>query len=195
MIHNNNISTIFLLPAIEIPELIKEYFLDNGFINTFVTSKRIKYPFEVMFLLFNPKRFNEEYNRFERMLIYNPNYLEVYDLGNKHVLYVFKIPEKFKSDYYTFLNGKYSKFSEEYKRLFPEKSYLLDVDGKIVRDLKGKPILQQSPFYHVFTKSDYLKAQLADKLGYDENDEIFNDLELFDIQYPEKEEIKINLEI
>ncbi len=190
-----NISTIFLLPAVEIPETVKDKFYEQGFISTYLTCNKLSYPFEVIYILFNPGEFSIDYNYFERMLINNPNYIEVFDLGNNLVLYVYKIPDKFKEDYNLFLQGKYSKFSKEYKKLFPERSYIIGTDKKPIRDHNGKYKTEMSPFHHVFNRSDYIKSKWADKIGYEIDDPIFDNLELYDVQYPERELVEVNIEI
>ena len=52
---------------------------------------------------------------YEAILRDNP--LFVYDIpvGDRQVLYVFKMPEEFRSDYLKFIKGKYSQFSNEAK--------------------------------------------------------------------------------
>jgi hypothetical protein len=61
---------------------------------------------------------------------------------------VFRIPSKYVSDYISFLDGKYSKFSDDYKKLFPQFTY----------NEKAMPI--ESTIWRVIHKSDALRKEL-----------------------------------
>lgn len=192
--NKENISTIFLLPAIQIKNSVKKEFYDNGFINTYITTNKIKYPYEVIFLLFNPSEFDYQYAGFESRLISNENYIECNDLGNNYVLYTFKIPQIFIKEYYLFLDGRYSEFSKEYKELFPNKSHVYDNDKKPLKDKKGGYLLEDSPYFKVFNKDEGFKEKLAQKLGY-EDTSILDDVELYDKQDEVKEKFNIEFDI
>lgn len=44
------------------------------------------------------------------------NFILDYDYGNKYKVFVFDVPENYKTDYNLFLKGKYSSFSDKYKK-------------------------------------------------------------------------------
>ena len=189
-----NISTIFLLPAIKIKDSIKKEFRDNGFINTYITTNKVKYPYKVIFLLFRPDEFTFEYAGFENRLISNENYIECLDIGNKYILYTFKIPEIFTKEYNLFIEGKYSEFSDKYKDLFPRKSHVFDSNKKPITDKKGNYVLEDSPYFKIFNKNKDFKDNLASKLGY-EDSSMLDDMELYDKQDETKEKFIINFDI
>ena len=80
---------------------------------------------------------------FEKKLQNNPCFLYKYYVGiDKNtgfdlVMYVFDIPELYKEDYLHFLEGKYSKFTKEYKAIFPR---LTVIGGKSEPSIHFKAI-------------------------------------------------------
>lgn len=66
----------------------------------------------------------------------------------KHLVYMFKIPEEFLKDYYTFLNGKYSQLSNKLKRN--------------IKKFWG--INSNSRLYKVLEKSEELRQQIEEEL-------------------------------
>jgi len=79
-------------------------------------------------------------------------YLEdSYETKQNTCIYVFKVPEEFEKDYYLFLQGKYSQFSDKYK-------------SKILNQVQIKPI-QNSYVYKILYKTADLKAELEERIG------------------------------
>jgi hypothetical protein len=68
--------------------------------------------------------------------------------GKHLIMMVFRIPDKYINDYINFLDGKYSKFSDDYKKLFPQHTY----------NERAQPI--ESTIWRVIHKSESLKKEL-----------------------------------
>lgn len=178
-----NISTKFLLPILKFSKkVLEEYLPEFGFVNTYINCNVLTYPFEVLYILFNPKELDLNFFNFEKEFCKNTNYIETYDLGNNLVLFIFRIPKEYQRDFNLFIEGKYSKTSKSYQNLFPKESYITDSTGRKMRDNKGFYLKEPSSFFHIFNKTDFLKRKWREKLGYDDDDPIFEDIELYDTQ-------------
>lgn len=157
-------TTLFLLPALEIPDHILR---QMGFVNAFLQDKDRFYPDgEIpIFALFKPKAkalFEAAIKDLEEEGIL----MDEYDYPDGHVVLVLRFPPQYKKDYDLFLKGKYSKFSSEFKKLFPEKkkSY---VDGR-----EG---VDYSLHFHIFKRTPGIREFLEEDLGIeiDKNDPEF----------------------
>jgi len=168
LIRKDNISTIFLLPCLQIKARLLSKFYIMGFEKSFMFSKKHNYDFNPLFLLFNAKsQFDLNFYMFTQSLEKNQNHVETIDLSPNKILFVFRIPKKFDADYQFFLEGKYSAMSRDFKNLFPEYEYLVDKNGILVKDENGKPIKKATPFYHIFNKTKDLKNLYQQRLGTD----------------------------
>jgi len=134
--HTN--TSVFLVPALTIG---KEKLERNGFIDGFLDdiSHEIHYENSI-YILFKPHDL-EVFQHFlaserERITI-----LDDYDY-EEYVVVVYNIPTKYLSDYQLFLEGKYSKLSEDFKNLFTKTSE------------EGRPTLQ----WEVFERTERLKS-------------------------------------
>lgn len=172
-----NISAIFLLPALQIKSECKADFYRFGFINTYLYYDKCYYQFKPLYLLFNPARYDLDFYKFCLALEKSNSYIETIDIAGK-VLFVFKIPERFSSDYNVFLTGKYSAFSQEFQLLFPMKSYISDRQGNLVKDSEGKYKTDPSMFYHIFNRTQTLReiyrSTLGDDIDLDDKDELYD---------------------
>lgn len=182
-----NVSTIFLLPGIEIREELKAEFYSQGFINTFLHVKGLNYPYPVIYLLFKPTRIDHSFVRFANELQKNGNFLETIDAGRNKVLMVYRVPKRFRRDYDLFLEGKYSRLSDSYKRCFQMEQFKLDALGRPMRDNRGRWIKEPTDFYHVFNRTDDIKKRWLAAIGYDESSDILDDVELYEKQDTQKE--------
>ena len=158
------ITSIFLVPTLQLP---KDVLVNNGFINGFIkdSTKDYTYP-DSIYVLFKPKnldRFREflddEYER-------TKNIIEDYDNEDGFVTIVYKLDATFKEDYVLIREGKYSKTSEEFQKLFPRVVKIV-VNG-IHRD-------ELSLQYRVFKKTKDLVDFWEEKLGmkFSENQEVW----------------------
>lgn len=187
-----NVSTVFLLPGIEIKNELKNMFYTFGFENTFLTCKPLEYPWPVLYILFKPSVIDLEFTRFADELQKNPNFIEVIDAGRNKVLFVYRVPNRFKKDYQLFIDGKYSKLSEEYRKCFVMEQPRIDpITNKPIKD-GGRYVMEYTDFYHIFHRTDHIKAVWAERLGYDD-DEILDDMEMYDRQDVTKETMEEEL--
>lgn len=183
----DNISTIFLLPCLQIKQDTKDRFYSQGFVNTYLFFDKTQYEyFTPLYLLFKPEAFNIDFYKFMLQLEKNQNYIETLDYPNGQVVFVFRIPKRYDRDYRLFLSGKYSRFSKEFKNNFPLKVYKVDHKGTLIKGTNGWQ-QEDSIFYHIFNKTEYLKDIYRENLG-------SNDLpeELYDKYKPEEENLIID---
>lgn len=146
-------ATVFLLPGIG---LQRQDILQYGFIAAYIDdiNHSIKYK-NSLYLLYKPtSRFKEfldsEYGR-TKLLI------EEYDYPNGYVVVVYRFPKEFIPDYELFLEGKYSKFSEDYKNVFPKTTWIENEYGLRT---------EKFTFQHlVFIKHPVIREHWYDKLG------------------------------
>lgn len=182
---------MFLLPGIEIDSNLKSKFRRSGFINTYLTCEPYKYPYEVIFLLFQPKELDLEFYEFTEELQTNANFIEIIEFDKKQVLIVYRIPAKFKNDYNLFMKGRYSRLSDAFKKCFVLEDYQRDTKGNPMKDNKGNYLTEPSTFYHVFNRTEFIKERWLLKLGYPLHDPILDSMELYDVQSPDKESLEL----
>lgn len=114
----------FMIPAIGINVTHKLVF--PYFENAFLADRGHKHNYtRPIFVLFSITSFKEEnWINVYNALIRSKNFITEYDVGiqkNKYLLMlVFSVPEEYSQDYYNFRVGKYSHFSENYKKKFTE---------------------------------------------------------------------------
>ena len=139
-------STSFILPM-----LGKSIYFYNPFlINCFVGDKRFcrKYSNHIFVLL--KIEDNNEYKTVEKDLKSLNNFVLSYiPIKNETKMMVFKVPEEYTLDYFRFLRGEYSKFSN---RLKEEVMKLNNVNKKSV-------------IYAAFTKAKWLKETWEKELN------------------------------
>lgn len=187
-----NVSTVFLLPGIEIKSELKNRFYSFGFQNTFLTCPPLNYPWPVLYILFKPQVIDLEFIRFAEDLQKNPNFIETLDAGSNKVLMVYKVPKRFRRDYELFLEGKYSKLSSDYRKCFQMEQFKLDSHDRPVKE-NGRYVKEYTDFYHIFNRTDHIKDVWKERLGYDKSEQIFDDIELYDRQDPVRETIEDEL--
>lgn len=124
------------------------------FVNAFLKDDNYNVNFpRPIFILFKVKSFKDpKWNFLLDKLRSKPEYMLEYFCGVKDnynlIMIVFQVPDKYAKDYLLFKAGKYSKFSEGYKKLFSQYNY----------DEKGVP--QESIIWKVVTKHSSLKKEL-----------------------------------
>lgn len=170
MLRRFNCSCIFLLPVLRITG---EVLRITGFMNSFLSDARREDKLEgVIYLLFKPGNlvaFNEFVTEQRKI----GHVVDDYDYGDFAVV-IFRLPEKWKSDYELFYKGKYSQFSDEYKMLFPQ-VHKVEING-----LRKDEISTQ---WCVFKKDRRLIEQWEEEIGM-----VYTpDQELWDAPSPEKE--------
>lgn len=187
-----NVSTVMLLPIIKINKKLINNFHKFGFRNTYLFADQLKdiYKFNLIYILFEPDTFDNDFNEFIIELSENSNYIETIDIGYKRVLVTFKIPDQFKGDFKLFLEGAYSKVSDAYKKCFSLERPVKNERGDIVRTFTGATEFEPTAFFHIFNKTQKLRDIYRDKLGLDYD--IPEEMELYD-KYKREEESLVNL--
>lgn len=180
----DNVSKVFLFPGIEVKDDLKFKFNSFGFINTYLQVQPLTYPYPVIFLLFKPESFNIDFNNFVSEIQKNPNFIEIVDLFNGRILMTFRVPKKFTKDYYTFLEGKYSKLSAAFKSCFSMEKIKVDEKKQPIKK-NGKLEKEPTNYYHIFNRTQFMKEHIKTK--YNVDDDVVENIEFYDKQDPEQE--------
>lgn len=150
-----NCTTIFLLP---VTGHQRKDLLKHGFIEAYLDDKNHEPHYRnAVYLLFKPEDMESLQSFIDKEYRLRNDILEDYDYSGGYVVVVYKIPQKYIDDYKLFLEGKYSKFSEQYKRLFPEMAETTNKAG-------DKEMMYTVP-YLVFVKGKPIKEYWENKLG------------------------------
>lgn len=172
-----NCATIFLLPGIG---LVRKDVLEVGFISAYLDDVNHEPHYEnAVYLLFKPENMDTFRTFMTIEKLRSAPILEDYDYEGGYVVVVYRFFDKYMPEYQLFLEGKYSKFSEEYIKLFPEQVAIPNADGKIK--------MEYSLQYHIFNRSNAIKEFWEDRIGQklDEDAELWSspdlDLEVLDI--------------
>jgi hypothetical protein len=113
-----NITSIFMVPTLKVP---KDALRSNGFINAYIRDDRRDDDYkESIYLLFKPKdldKFREFLdNEYER----TKTVIEDYDYEDGYVVVVYQLNERYKKDFTLIKQGKYSKTSSDFQKVFPK---------------------------------------------------------------------------
>jgi hypothetical protein len=143
-----------MVPTLKVP---KDALRNNGFINGYIKDNRRDDQYaESIYLLFKPSdldKFREfldsEYERTKSVI-------EDYDYENGYVVVVYQLNKEFKKDFDIIRQGKYSKTSGDFQKMFP----------KIVKIIKnGLHRDEISLQYRIFNKAEDLIDFWEEKLG------------------------------
>lgn len=150
-----NCSSLFLTQQLGITAQHKEEF---GFLNSYLYDDSRPEDIHCIYLVFNPSNWLIFDNFLRSVKEYNYYYMDSYNLESYQIL-IFKLPEEFKEDFQTFLEGKYSEFTPEFKDFF----------SKIVRKtIKGLRKDEISLPWMIINKAkelkDYWENRLDDKI-------------------------------
>jgi hypothetical protein len=164
------ITSIFMVPTLECP---KDSLKNNGFINGYINDEERDVQYEnAIYLLFQPKNLDkfrefldEEYERTKSII-------EDYDYSNGYVVVVYKLNESLSEDFKLIREGKYSKTSENFQKIFPKNISVENERGK----LKDHLSLQ----YRIFNKTEDLIEFWEDKLGVDLGNVVGSDFEVWE---------------
>jgi len=154
-----------MVPTLKVP---KDALRNNGFINAYIKDNRKEDQYkESIYLLFKPTdldKFREFLdNEYER----TKTIIEDYDYEDGYVVVVYQLNEKFKKDFQLIKQGKYSKTSEDFQKMFP----------KIIKIVKnGLNRDEISLQYRIFNKAEDLIDFWEEKLGikFEENYEVWD---------------------
>ena len=158
-----------MVPTLKVP---KDALRGNGFINAYVKDNRRDDTYkESVYLLFKPTdldKFREfldsEYERTKAVI-------EDYDYEDGYVVVVYQLDNKYNRDYELIKQGRYSKTSANFQKLFP----------KVVKITKaGLHKDEISLQYRIFNKAEDLVNFWEEKLGIDLEASIGKDFEVWD---------------
>jgi hypothetical protein len=176
-----NITSIFMVPTLKVP---KDALKGNGFINAYVKDARREDQYkESIYLLFKPDnldKFREfldgEYERTKAVI-------EDYDYEDGYVVVVYQLNDKYKKDFNLIKQGRYSKTSIEFQKLFPKVV-------KITRNGLHKDEISLQ--YRIFNKNEDLINFWEEKLGIDFNSVIGKDFEVWEGWDEQNEILNLN---
>lgn len=139
------ITSIFMVPTLKIP---KEQMSKNNFINGYIKDLNRDVQYEnAVYLLFKPENIDvfrefvdSEYERTQELI-------DDYNYDDKHIVLVYQLNNNFKNDFELIKQGKYSKTSKKFQKLFPE---------KITISIKGYSREEVSLQYRIFNKTEDL---------------------------------------
>jgi hypothetical protein len=106
-------STIFILPMLGGKR--QDYLFDKNFINCYLADEVSFKDYSKIILSY---RFSghSSFDMFEKTVSAHPYYEAEYEPDGYHVNYVFSIPKEYEEDYKLFIDGRYSEFSDDYKK-------------------------------------------------------------------------------
>jgi hypothetical protein len=170
-----------MVPTLKVP---KDALKGNGFINAYVKDARREDQYkESIYLLFKPDnldKFREfldgEYERTKAVI-------EDYDYEDGYVVVVYQLNDKYKKDFNLIKQGRYSKTSIEFQKLFPKVV-------KITRNGLHKDEISLQ--YRIFNKNEDLINFWEEKLGIDFNSVIGKDFEVWEGWDEQNEILNLN---
>jgi hypothetical protein len=176
-----NITSIFMVPTLKVP---KDALRGNGFINAYVKDARKEDCYdECIYLLFKPDNLDKfrEFldNEYER----TKAVIEDYDYKDGFVVVVYQLDGKYKNDFVLVKQGRYSKTSKDFQKLFPKVI-------KITRNGLHKDEISLQ--YRIFNKAEDLVSFWEDKLGIDLIEIVGDDFEVWEGWDEEKEILKLD---
>jgi len=141
------ITSIFMVPTLKIPNS-KESLVGNGFINGY--SKDLTGSVEYdnsIYILFKPTNLDKFREFLDGEYERTKSIIDDYDYDDGFVVIVYQLDPKFKADFDLIKQGKYSKTSQAYQKLFP----------KVVNIVKGGLNREElSLQYRIFNKTQDL---------------------------------------
>jgi hypothetical protein len=173
-----NKTTRFILRSLKLNDSL---LIQNGFVNAYIQDHEydIRWDYEnCIYLLFKPEQL-EHFERCASILRSYDNFRDEYDT-NEGIVFVFEIPNRYKSIIPNFIAGKYSQFDRNYiKECIPQV-----INGQISKRWK------------IFYKEQDLFQELATFLGYKDLNIAKKYIdELEDLPYAEEEIFRYNPEI
>lgn len=171
------ITSIFIVPTLGID---RNSLKENSFLNGYVedASKDVQYS-KCVYLLFRPTDLDKFRTFLDGEHERTKSIIDDYDHEGGFVILVYKLDDKFKTDYGLVKLGRYSKTSKEFQALFP----------KVVKVHTGKTHKEEiSLQYRIFNKTEDLRNYWSDLLDI----EFTDDMEVWQGWIEEKEILNIN---
>jgi hypothetical protein len=142
-------SYTYLLPGLASIVPIKKNLLIDVFLGDFSR------PLPTEPLLYCLFKFDEAETDYEESLMKHSLFVEHYDVDKTSFMCVFKYPEEYYEDYGSFLDSKFSKMSENMKKVIM-KYHGLDKHSQIML------VLNKNPLYRMALEKD-LKVELSEE--------------------------------
>lgn len=175
--HRITNTTRFLLRGLS---LFKKDLDGYGFLNAYLDDADHEHHYEnSVYLLFKPTDMGAFEWFVDSEKIRTPLFLEEYDYPKGYIVLVYKFPAEYMEEYRLFLKGKYSKFRDKYKELFP-----MTTEAKTN---KGITYNKQTFYSHIFSRSKEMREYWENKLDATLED----DAEFWDKPNREKETLHI----
>lgn len=176
-----NITSIFMVPTLKVP---KDALKSNGFINAYIKDARREDHYEgCIYLLFKPENLDKFREFLDAEYERTKNVIEDYDYEDGYVVVVYQLNDKYVKDFNLVREGRYSKTSTEFQKLFPR-------TVKIVKDGYAKDEISLQ--YRIFKKNEELINFWEEKLGIDLAQVVGDDFEVWE-GWDEQKEI-LNLD-
>lgn len=102
---------------------------------------------------------NNRFKDFEAKVVTLPGYRTHVDIDKYHVIYQFDVPTAFQREYDLFMKGKYSKFSDEYKKR------ILDFHKTDEMARQLGTTVENTKIYGILHKSKILKEEIEQRIG------------------------------
>jgi hypothetical protein len=177
MEHNKTITDIFMVPTLKID---RDGMKNNGFLNAYSSDSKKEDNYEnACYLLFKPKNLHKfkdfldsEYDRTTQLI-------EDYDYEDGYIVVVYLLNREYVSDFNLIKQGKYSKTSSNFKKLFP----------KVKRIQQGLLSQEVDSIQHrIFEKREDIRKFWEERI----NADIDPEMEVWGTWVPERETLDID---
>lgn len=177
-------ASTWILPMLRLTNETRTSMKFNSyFVNCYIGTSDVGYMEEICLVY----RFSgdTEYKLFEDSLINHELFSRTVDLDHHHTMYIFNIPVEFKKDFYKFIEGRYSEFSQPYKNKI--------LNFVVNPAITNREDLEKTLWYGVLYKTDKRKKDLLDQIG--SVTVAIDDLEYFSIPEESNEVYNGDIEI
>ena len=118
MKRKNTNTTIFMVPTLNTP---KDSLRNNGFINAYIKDEISDNDYKnCIYLLFKPTNIDSFKDFIDGEYDRTKDVIEDYDYDEGFVIVTYSLQSKFKKDFKIIKEGKYSKTSTQFQKLFPK---------------------------------------------------------------------------
>ena len=170
-----------MIPTLKIP---KDKLKENGFINGYVKDggRDVQYENSV-YVLFKPENLDKFREFLDKEYERTKTVIEDYDYEDGYVVVVYQLNDKYKKDFNLIRQGKYSKTSVDFQKMFP----------KVVKIVKNNLHRDEiSLQYRIFNKAEDLVSFWEEKLGIDFKSIVGEDYEVWEGWNEEKEILELD---
>lgn len=134
----------------------------TGFVDSYTTDPAYDFNKDkkLIFMLFKNKKLTvEDLTNIVGVLAVKPvSIIHSYELINDYCMLVVEFPKEYENDYEMFLEGRYSKLSEDFKENFPDTREVFNEKNQRVGE-------EYTIYYHIFNRTDWLKNYWLKRLN------------------------------